>query len=187
MHIRRIALIFTLTIAHLPSSHADSMLRAYASPKVGFQLFKPTDLTLGGGIHLGLEAGYHFEGIGNAIVQLNTTSFDSDTQMTHYQIGFSREIIWGIVASATLGLQSIFDREIDAGIARESSPTGSSFAFGLGASYLTEPVLVFRNNLNLQLIPEIAFYKGNTVNWYGASLGFRFNWMTAEQPVSTEP
>jgi len=185
MHLRKIILIVALVFAQSPFANAESKLRAFVTPKAGIQLFKPTNLTLSGGIHLGFEGGYHIEGIGNAIVQFNSTSFDSDTQMSHYQIGFSREIIWGIVASATVGLQSIFDREIDAGVAREASPTGTSFAYGLGASYQTEPVLVFRNNLNLQLVPEVNFYKGGTVNWYGASLGFRFNWMTAEPAVQT--
>jgi hypothetical protein len=161
-------------------AQAEPTVIAFAGPKAGFQFFKPTDLLMGAGIHLGLEGGYHFNGIGNVVFNFNTASFDSDTQMNHYLFGISREVIWGIVASASIGLQSIFDRELETGATRIASPTGSSFAYGIGLSYRTDPVLIFRKELNLQLIPEVTFIKGSTVNWYGASLGIRFNWMTAE-------
>jgi hypothetical protein len=180
MNLKPSIITFLFLVFSHTNAQAEPAVVAFAGPKAGIQFFKPTDLTLGAGIHLGMEGGYHFQGIGNAIFNFNTTSFDADTQMNHYLFGFSREVIWGLVASVSIGLQSIFDRELESGVTRISSPTGSSFAYGIGLSYRTDPVLIFRKELNLQLVPEITYIKGSTVNWYGASLGLRFNWMKAE-------
>jgi hypothetical protein len=166
-----------ILILVIPSAHAESKIQAYIAPKAGFTLFKPTDLSMGAGILLGAEAGYRVSNWGHVSLGITTATYDSDTQMTYYLLGFSREIIWNIAVTANLGLQSMFDHELAAGLTRQPSPTGTQFTYGIGISYLTTPVLTFRPDIELQIIPEAVFYRTTFINWYGASVHFRFNFL----------
>lgn len=174
------ALLITLVTAclHLALSSAQAETSTnnhfFAGARAGAEIIKPTNWSLGNGIALGLEGGMSIDHIGNASLSLMTCGFDSYTQIFHYMFGFSREIIWNIAASGFLGIQR-YSTEADA--PSGNHPSGSSFAYGLGLSYLFPEMLDLGESATMQLIPEVIYFKSSDLRWYGGVLNFRFTFL----------
>ncbi len=172
-----VIVLITIAVAWINSAQAESNVTAFVGPKIGAEVLKPTGLSMNGGLTVGAEGGLKIGNLGNATLNLATSMYDSDTQITHYMLGFSREIIWGINLSIAVGLQSVFDRDLADGATRIPSPTGTNLAYGGGISYLTQPILTFRKDIELQLMPEAVAYLSSNVNWYSVTANFRFNFL----------
>jgi hypothetical protein len=167
-------LFFSASNSFAASPSTEKQHHFFAGARVGADLFKPSQESLGGGINLGLEAGRNWGKFGNTSLSVTTCSYDSNTQIFYYLFGYSHELIWNLSVSGFLGIQR-YATETGAPLGSHASVSG--FSYGLGLSYLFPNLYELGESATLQLIPEALYFKSSDLRWYGAAVNFRFNFL----------